>query len=580
MNIVRSLGVLVLLAGCAIWADDPQVTVTEAAPAPSVQPVPGEVIAPADTPLTDEQMQLLNQKIDVSGIDIDRLRKLVEEQEGGEPLRMSLDDCMRLAVENSPDLQIVRYEALKSASDVFTAKGEFDPVLSEIYNRTKSEQVASPEYQRFGGISSLQAERVTKKTSVSGKLQTGTVYDASFEIDKESTTLTNLVPQYSGGLTLTLSQPLLKGRGVAVNTARIRMAKNARLISEAQLRLAVMNTIAEVVKAYWDLVGATDSLAVREQAVANAERLLDIGKKRLDIGTGAALEVLQAKAGVATRQTELITARSQVANAEDVLKQVLNMRENGVFSGKRIVPTDRPKVTELDIEKLRNVDEDLKQSFELALEKRPEMTSAKLEIETAKIDRSRSSNAMLPQVDLTGILFQGKRGPLYNDVFEGVLSRDDNMYTIGVKGSVVLGNRAARGAFQRADLTARQAETKLERTKQELMLKVRLAHRAVNTSQILIESNRQLCKLQETNVAAEEKRLRLGVSTSYRVLQMQTDLLAAQTQEVQARIGYEKALVDLRLAEGTVLDSLGIEFEAPEPEPPVTFVRSIGLSQR
>lgn len=580
MNIVRFLGVLVLLAGCVIWADDPQMPVTEAAPAPSVQPVPGEVIAPADAPLTEEQMQLLNQKIDVSGIDIDRLRKLVEEQEGGEPLRMSLDDCMRLAVENNPDLQIVRYEALKSASDVFTAKGEFDPVLSETYNRTKSEQMASPEYQRFGGITSVQMERITKKTSVSGKLHTGTVYDASFEIDTESTTLTNLVPQYSGGLTLTLSQPLLKGRGVAVNTARIRMAKNARLMSEAQLRLAVMNTIAEVVKSYWDLVGATDSLAVREQAVANAERLLDIGQRRLDIGTGAALEVLQAKAGVATRQTELITARSQVANSEDVLKQVLNMRENGVFSGKRIVPTDRPEVTELDIEKLKNIDEDLKQSFELALEKRPEMTSGKLEIETAKIDRSSSANAMLPQVDLTGILFQGKRGPLYNDVFEGVLSRDDNMYTIGVKGSVVLGNRAARGAFQRADLTARQAETKLERTKQELMFKVRLAHRAVNTSQILIESNRQLSKLQETNVAAEEKRLRLGVSTSYRVLQMQTDLLAAQTQEVQARIGYEKALVDLRLAEGTVLDSLGIEFEAPEPEPPVTFMRSIGLSKQ
>ena len=175
-------------------------------------------------------------------------------------------------------------------------------------------------------------------------------------------------------------------------------------------------------------------------------------------------------------------------------------------------------------------------------------------------------------------VFQGKRGPLSNDVFEGIFSRDDNMFSIGVKGQVVLGNRAARGAFTRADLTAKQAETKLERTKQELMLRVRLATRALYTSQILIESNKQLSKLQETNVAAEEKRLRLGVSTSYRVLQMQTDLLAAQTQEVQARIGYEKALVDLRLAEGTVLDSLGIEFEAPEPEPPVTFVRGIGIA--
>jgi outer membrane protein TolC len=203
------------------------------------------------------------------------------------------------------------------------------------------------------------------------------------------------------------------------------------------------------------------------------------------------------------------------------------------------------------------------------------MTSSQLEIETAKIDRSHAANAMLPQLDLTSSAFQGKRGPMVDDVFEGVISRNDNIYSFGVKGNVALGNRAARGAFDRADLTAKQAEVKLERTKQELMLRARLALRAVNTSQILIESNRQLSQMQETNVAAEEKRLRLGVSTSYRVLQMQTDLLAAQTQEVQARIGFEKALVDLRLAEGTLLDGLGIEVETPQFKPAVSFLRSV-----
>lgn len=578
MNVLRFSGVAVLLVSLALWADDPAVTVKEAAPAPMVPGVtaePGETVPAADVPLTDEQMQLLNQKIDVGRIDIDRLRDIVEEQEGGEPIRMSLDECIGLAIENNPDLQIVRYEALKSSSDVLTAKGEFDPVLNGAYNYLKSEQEASPEYRTFAGISSVQATRTTENVSVAGKLQTGTMYNASFELDKESTTFTRLQAQYSGGLTLTLSQPLLRGRGISVNTARIRMARNARVMSEAQLRLAVMNTVAQVVKSYWDLVGANESLAVGEQAVANAERLLDIAKKRLDIGTGAALEVLQAKAGVATRQTELITDRSQVANAEDALKQVLNMRDNGLFSAKRIVPTDRPKVTDLDIDKLRNVDEQLRQSYELALEKRPEMTSSQLEIETAKIDRSHAANAMLPQLDLTSSAFQGKRGPMVDDVFEGVISRNDNIYSFGVKGNVALGNRAARGAFDRADLTAKQAEVKLERTKQELMLRARLALRAVNTSQILIESNRQLSQMQETNVAAEEKRLRLGVSTSYRVLQMQTDLLAAQTQEVQARIGFEKALVDLRLAEGTLLDGLGIEVETPQFKPAANFLRSV-----
>ncbi len=574
MNLVRCVASVLLLTAVTAWTDDAAVAVKDSAPVPNAPAVAGETVSPGDAPLTEEQMQLLNQKIDLGRIDIDRLRDIVEQQEGAEPIRMSLDDCMRLAIENSPDLQVVRYEAMKSASDVFTAGGEFDPILSETYLHSKAEQIASPEYQTFARISSLQMTKSNSKTSISGKLKTGTLYDASFELDKESTTFTKFVPQWSGGLTHTLSQPRLKGRGI-VNTARIRMAKNAKLMSEAQLRLATMNIVAEVVKAYWDLVGAAEGLSVRQQSVANAERLLDIAQKRLDIGTGAALEVLQAKAGVTSRQTELITARTQVSNAEDVLKQALNMRDNGVFSGKRIVPTDRPKGDELDIEKLKDVDGQLKESFDLAFKNRPEMTSGELEIETAKIDRSRAANEMLPQVDLTGSAFQGKRGPMTNDVFEGIFSRDDNMYSIGVKGQIVLGNRAARGAFNRADLTAKQAETKLEKTKQELMLRVRLATRALYTSQILIESNKQLSKLQETNVAAEEKRLRLGVSTSYRVLQMQTDLLAAQTQEVQARIGFEKALVDLRLAEGRILDTLGIQFDVPEPQPPVTFLRSI-----
>ena len=569
MRLMRCLVVALLFAGFAAWAGDAAVPIKEAAPAP------GEAVAPGDSPLTEEQMQLLNQKIDVGRINVDRLREIVEGQEAAEPLRMSLEDCIRLAIDNSPDLQIVRYEAQKSASDILTASGEFDPVLSDTYLHSKMTQTASPEYKTFAGISAVEATRGNNKTSLSGKLHTGTMYDVSFELDKESTTFTKFVPQWSGGLTLTLSQPLLKGRGTAINTARIRMAKNAKLMSEAQLRLAVMNTVSEVIKAYWDLVGATEGMAVRQQAVANADRLLDIAQKRLDIGTGAALEVLQAKAGVGSRQTELITARSQVSNAEDVLKQVLNMREDGVFSGKHIVPTDRPKGDDIDVEKLGNVDGQLKESFDLAFKNRPEMTSGELEIETAKIDRSRAANEMLPQVDLTTSAFQGKRGPSWDDVFEGVTSRQDNMFSVGVKGQVVLGNRAARGAFTRADITAKQAETKLERTKQELMLRVRLATRGVYTSQILIESNKQLSKLQETNVAAEEKRLRLGVSTSYRVLQMQTDLLAAQTQEVQARIGFEKALVDLRLAEGTILDGLGISFDVPETKPAVTFLRSI-----
>ncbi|HOT49528.1 MAG TPA: TolC family protein [Candidatus Hydrogenedentes bacterium] len=529
-----------------------------------------------------EETASISGKIDFNLIDLDRLREITEEAEGANIVRMSLQECIQIAIERNPDLQVVRYEPLKSGADILTAKGMFDPLLSTQISYAESLQAASAETRTIGLLfflfrrsSDIEMRNMLSKTSVTGRLHTGTIYDVSLALNSDASSFNKFRTQWSGGLTLTLSQPLLRGRGSAVNTARIRMAENAKKIAESQLRLAVMTAVAEVVKAYWDLVGTLENVTVREQALANAERLLEISRKRLDIGTAAAMEVLQAKAGVAMRQTDLVNARAQVKNAEDAIKAVLNMRDGDIFSSARIVPVDRPHAGEFDPELLKNENEKVSESIELALKNRPEMTSGDLEIKTAEIERRRAANDMLPDVSVSGSVFQGRRGYEWDNVFSGIIHRDDHSFMVGMKASVPLGNRAARGAFQRADLTVRQAGQKLEKTKQELMLRVRLAARAVQTSQILIESNRQAKQLQEANVIAEEKRLRLGVSTSYRVLQVQQDLTLAQTQELQARIAYEKALVELRLSEGTLLESLGIDFCPPEPEAPVTFGRSI-----
>ncbi|MCX5757360.1 MAG: TolC family protein [Candidatus Hydrogenedentes bacterium] len=558
----------ILAAGCVCAA---AVFAADAPPSVDAQSLP----AP-------DQAQPLFQKIDVNLIDLDRLREIAEEAQGAEVVRMSLQECIRIAVDHNPDLQVVKYEPLKSGADILTAKGMFDPLLSTQISYSDSLQAPSAETRTLGLLyflfqrsSTIQAQDMLSKTSVSGKLQTGTIYDVSLAVNNDESSFSSFRTQWNGGLTLTLSQPLLRGRGNAVNTARIRMAENAKKIAESQMRLGVMTVVSEVVKTYWDLVGAIESVTVREQALANAERLLEISRKRLDIGTAAAMEVLQAKAGVAMRQTDLVTARSQVQNAEDAIKAVLNMRDNGIFSSARIVPVDRPNVGDFDPDILKNEGEQVAKSIEIALKNRPEMTSGNLEIKTSEIERRRAANDMLPDVSVTGSVFQGRRGYEWENVFDGIVQRNDHSFVVGLKASVPLGNRAARGAFQRADITTKQAGQRLEKTKQDLMLKVRLAARAVQTSQILIESNRQATQLQEANVDAEEKRLRLGVSTSYRVLQIQQDLTLAQTQEVQARIAYEKALVELRLDEGTILESLGIDFVPPEPEAPVSFGRSI-----
>jgi outer membrane protein TolC len=182
---------------------------------------------------------------------------------------------------------------------------------------------------------------------------------------------------------------------------------------------------------------------------------------------------------------------------------------------------------------------------------------------------------MLPQLDLTGTVFQGGRGSDADTVFDGVVDRSDNSYSFSLAGSVPITNRAGRGAYAKAYQTKRQAEEQVQKTIADLALNVRSAVRSAATSRVLVESSRQARALQQTNVEAEEKRLKLGVTTSFEVLRTQEDLTAAKVQEVQSLIDFEKALADLQLAEGTILAALGVDVETPGPEKPIGFWRSI-----
>jgi outer membrane protein TolC len=403
------------------------------------------------------------------------------------------------------------------------------------------------------------------ETTLQGKIPWGTQYQVKMSVTDESSTYST--SEFSGGLTLSLTQPLLRGRGPKANLARIRIAKNSREIAENQLITQVMTTVSDVVKAYWDLVGAEQQLAVRETSLENAQRLLDVNQRRLDIGIGAALEVVQAKASVAQRTSDVISARNQVGSAEDRLKLLLDLKENESFSNKRIVAVDVPEAEELDL--------DEQASIGRAYENRPELKSAELQIDSAELDRFRAANNMQMKLDVSGSVFQGARGDSADVVFDGITERNDNSYSFQVDGEIPITNRVARGQYEKALQTKRQAKDKLYKTKSEIAINVRNAIRQAATNRILVESSGQARSLQETNVAAEEKRLKLGITTSFEVLRTQEDLATAHAQEVQAKIDFEKALTDLKLAEGTILTALNVEYAAPDTEEPVGFVRSL-----
>jgi outer membrane protein TolC len=545
------------------------------APAAGIGNPAAELSLQYDTLFAGEVDNEIQRQISIDLIDLNKLREALESTMSRDVIRLSLQECILIALQENQDILLAEYEPLKAYADFMAAKGEFDPRVATDITHLYAASSLSQQEVAFGGISSVETWRTDTQTSLSGKLHYGTLYQVNFAMGKEETTFGKFIEEWEGMLTLTLTQPILRGAGKLVNTTRIRAAENARGMAAAQLQVQVMQTMAEVVKAYWDLVGTIENLNVREESLGNAERLLHIQETRREIGTAADIEVLSAKAGVATRQSDVISARTLVGDAEDRLKQLLNVYDGAYFSTARVIPIDRPDNLSSPLINMTNFEAVREMAVERALDQRPELLMAQLEIQNAVLEEKRARNEMLPQVDLIATIGQGGRDHKPRQVFYGIRGGNDTVESYGLQGSVPLGNRAARGQHLRARLAREQSEQRLEQTRQQIMANIHIAIRNVLKNSVLVETNRQTVNMSSAEATAEEKRLRLGVSTSYTVLQKQEDLTAAQVQELQARISYEQSLIDFQLAEGTLLETLGIEYEEPPVPEAVGYFESI-----
>lgn len=615
---------LLLLAGRGVAAQSGQIVLPIEEPAQDAGHIMDEptlpVVSGEDHIPPSPYEGSLQEAISADLIDLSALKATLERPLAGPVLRLTLDEAIQIALVNNPDIIIAEYEPEKATADIYAARGEFDPVLQQQITYTDSTTALDQRLRSFLGISpsmlgygtgassspdtlvgqvflltelvsglgqqlrgaglisSIDARGYTAETVLGGKLQHGTQYAMSFDLGYEESTFDQFRGEYSGRLGLMLTQPILRGFGRHLNTIRIRAARNLRDISEAQARLTVLNRIAEVVNAYWDVVGATEAVRVYEDALRNAERLLAINETRRRIGAAADIDVLQAKAGVAMRQSELIAAYARVADAGDMLKLIMHLQEGDLFSKAFIVPLDRPNPDSSAVFDVELFDESLDAGVQRALELRPEMDMSDLELANAALEEERARNDMLPQLDIMGSYTRGGRDRGFSRTMTGLREEQDRIYMVGIQSSIAINNRAARGAHQRARLNKRQAEERRKQTEMALMMAVHYAARAVHTNRALLESNRQTVRLQEANVAAEEKRLRLGVTTSYQVLRMQEDLTAAQTQALQAQIAFEKALVEFQKADGSLLENLGIQYSINIEDRPVSWLQSVGIS--
>ncbi|MBI4454960.1 MAG: TolC family protein [Acidobacteria bacterium] len=354
-------------------------------------------------------------------------------------------------------------------------------------------------------------------------------------------------------------QPLLSGFGLLPNERFMIVARNNQKVSEEVFRQQVINTVVKVENMYWDTVALQENIRVAEQSLTVAEKLYRDNKMKAEIGTLAPLDVVAAESEVAARQRDLIVARTNLQLQEATLKNILSKKVDRELDAARLVTTDSlPQVRSGDIP-------DLDKTLADALEDRPELRQAQLNLQNQNVASRYTANNLKPNLALFGLYAgaglegntsksSGGAGGSLGQAFTGDFPEQGG----GMSLSISIRNRAAQADNLRAQLEYSQLQTNLQRSRNQIALEVRQAMIGLIQGKAQVEAAHQAVVLARQTLEAEQKKLQAGVSTSYQVILRERDLVEAELAEVQALGGYAKARVEMGRSAGKSLDRSGI----------------------
>jgi outer membrane protein len=462
---------------------------------------------------------------------------------------ITLDTAVRAAIERNLDLRVQAFTPALSETDVRRARAIFDPNLNLLLDHRGANGAVDPTSDFVERTRFFDANLSTDLLLSSGATASA-AFTNLWSRDNLGTPLSRYAqPQIS----LSFSQPVLRGFGKAMTEKDITIAAYAKEASLLQWRSVAISTAAAARDGYFALVKARENLATRRSALAVAKEIHAGNQARVKAGVLAAVELLDSEFGVAQREQDLITAEKSVKDASDRLAVLI---QYGV--GSELVPADSIPVEPEEVSE--------QEAMAVALRNRPDLRSAQVSRETEEFRTKVARNEMLPAVSLTGSAGLEGLAPDYGNALDDLKSGNFPFWTVGVSLSLPLGNHAAKADLAAGRLRERQAETRIQSLTESIRLDVRTALRALATSVRQIEAAQKGVALGEARLTSFLKRGKIGLAVTKDILQAESDLTAARETLTGARADYQGAQTLLWKATGELLERQGIRIEDPAIE--------------
>jgi outer membrane protein len=507
------------------------------------------------------------------------------------PVTLTLRDAMLMALENNRDIEVERLNVQMTQSDLLASQGAYDPNLAATlyYDRR-----LIPATSIFA---SGKTDNVIGTATLSQRLPwNGGTLQATFDNNRATSAnpFNTLNPQYTTNLTFTFTQPVWRNRSTDTFRRQVNITKKRLDISDSQFRQRAIEIIAQVQRAYWDLIFARRDHEIKRESVELARTQLEHNHRLVEAGSLAPADIISARVEVERRTDESEAAVDAIQRAENSLKALMLQPSTSELWQSELVPVEQPQIES-------TAPLPLEDAVKLAFQNRPEMEQYRLRGELNKIDVDFFRNQTKPQVDLFATYGTvGLAGALrtepnpitvnnellylrvnqlsrlaglpplpiigfgstpdsliggYGQSLSTLFRNEFRAWRFGVNINLPIRNRTAEGNLGRSLAEGKQIDVQRQRTEQTIEVEIRNALQAVETAKKRVEAAKNSRSNAELQYQSEQRKFDAGQSTNFFVLDRQNALSAARGRELRALTDYTKAIAELQRAMSTTLSS-------------------------
>lgn len=488
-------------------------------------------------------------------------------------LPLTLDEAIKLALDRNLDIAVQR---LNPQTFDFTLAGLHSTYRPTLSSTVAQQAVTNPSTQTISGAAAGTGIETTTTSWNGGFAQNlrwggGTIL-ANLNNNRQTTTsLTALFnPVFNPNWAAQYTQPLLRNFRIDNTRQQLVVTKLNQETSEIQLQAAIINTISNVRNAYWDYVFAVQAVEVAQRSVDLAEQLVRDNRTRVEIGTMAPIDVVQAQAQSATQRQNLAQAMGTRRTAELTLKRLIVAGTQDPNWSAALDPVDRPEFAPQPI--------DIEAAVRRALDVRTDLAQARKSLAVNDVTLGYLRNQTLPQADLTaryGLIGQGGTQYLssgtginrvvtgtvpggYGDALSTMLHNTFPTWNVALTVSYPIGTSAQEAALARARVQLSQVEAQMRQIELQIATDVTNAATQVQNNVERVQAAQAAREFAQRQLEAEQSKFEVGMSTNYFVVQAQRDLATAENNELQAVLAYRKSLVELERLQQTTLQSANV----------------------